>query len=158
MIVGKVLVQPRRAVRPGQWRFEAVQQIDQTPGNNGVVVQSHYIANHRRGDPDAAQVRRHLAPNADGSLSQSLANGQFQVEDRYALDAQHYEVGHQEGSSAVLLGQVGETPYIAQANGIAVGWELLSVTGITKKPRIQDSKNKIPQTVRKITTTEKENV
>jgi len=61
-----------------------------------------------------------LAPNADGSFSQSLANCQFQIEDRYALDAQHYEVGHQEGTAAILLRQIGKTPHISQANGIAV--------------------------------------
>lgn len=119
MVVREILIESRGAVRPRQRRLEAVQQIDQAPGNDCVVVQGHYVADHRRGDPNPAQIRRDLAPHADGALAQSLANGQFQVEDRYALDAQHDEVRDQEGAAAVLLGQVREAPDVAQAHGVA---------------------------------------
>jgi len=48
-----------------------------------------------------------------------------------------------------MYGQVGETPHISQANGIAVGWKIIdSDWNFTKKPCFQASKTEMPQTVR----------
>lgn len=96
-----------------------MQQVDQTPSYDRVVVQSHYIADHRRGDSNSTQIGGHLTPYSDGAFSQPLADGEFQIEDGYALDAQHYEVGDEKGTSAILLGQIRKAPDVAKANSIA---------------------------------------
>uniref|UniRef100_A0A182JDG8 Uncharacterized protein n=1 Tax=Anopheles atroparvus TaxID=41427 RepID=A0A182JDG8_ANOAO len=110
---------PLRALGPRQRRLEAVQQVDQAPGDDGVVVERHDVADERGRDADAAEVAGHLVPHPDRALAQPLPDGQLQVEDGQALEQQHDEVRHQERTAAVLLREVRETPHVAEPDGVA---------------------------------------
>ena len=48
-----------------------------------------------------------------------LTDGEFQVEQRQPGECQHEGVGEEEGAAAVAVAQIGETPNVAQAHGVA---------------------------------------
>uniref|UniRef100_A0A8W7PST8 Uncharacterized protein n=1 Tax=Anopheles coluzzii TaxID=1518534 RepID=A0A8W7PST8_ANOCL len=118
-VVGEVLKQPLRTFGPRQRRFEAVQQIDQAPGNDGVVVERHDVADEGGGDADTAEVGGHLVPHTDRTLAQALPDRELQIEDWQALQQQHYEVRHQECTAAIFLRQIREAPHVTKPNGLS---------------------------------------
>lgn len=71
-------------------------EVEEAPRDDGVVVEGHVEGDHRGGDTDAAQARGHLVPHAYRALSQTLPDGQLQVEDGDALDAEHDKVRDEE--------------------------------------------------------------
>lgn len=73
-------------------------KIEETPGNDGVVVECHVERYDGAADADSGEERGDLIPHPDGSLPQPLPDGQFQVEHRDTLDCQHDEVGNEESS------------------------------------------------------------
>lgn len=91
--VGEIL---RRAVGPWQRGFETSEQVEYAPGDYRVVIKGHIEGNHGGRYAQAAHVVGYKAPGSDGSFSQSLANSEFQVEDRNSHDGKHDEVWDEE--------------------------------------------------------------
>lgn len=73
-------------------------KVPQAPRDDGVVVERHVERDHAGGDADAAQVRGHLVPDPEGALSEPLADGELQQEEREALGEQHDPVRDEEGA------------------------------------------------------------
>lgn len=73
-------------------------EVEEAPGDDGVVVERHVEGHDGTADADAGHVGRDLVPDSDRALPESLSDGQLQVEDRNTLDEQHHEVRDQERS------------------------------------------------------------
>lgn len=83
---------------PGKRRLEWVEEVQQHPGNDHVVVTANQNANHCRCNPYPSQVGAYCAPDVNRSLTKSLANAEFQVEDWDSFEDEHDEVGYQKSS------------------------------------------------------------
>ena len=81
----------------GSRRSADLSEVEEAPGDDGVVVEGDVEGDDGAADADPAQQRRHLVPDADGAFPQALPDRQLQVEDGDPLAGQHHEVGDQEG-------------------------------------------------------------
>ena len=75
-----------------------LKEVIETPGNDRVVVKRHVERDDGGGDADSAEIGRNLSPDADGAFAESLADGQFQEDDRQTLDGQHDGVRDKEST------------------------------------------------------------
>ena len=76
-------------------KYTDLEEVVETPGDDGVVVESDVERDDGGCDADAAQVRRNLRPDANRSLAEPLADGQLQEHDGQPLDGQHNRVRDQ---------------------------------------------------------------
>ncbi|KAF9822510.1 hypothetical protein SFRURICE_016410 [Spodoptera frugiperda] len=80
--IGSVSEVLLRALGPRQLSLEALREVEQAPGDDGVVVQRHVKRHHRRTDANPTQIRRHLVPHTYGAFPQTLPDRQLQVKYR----------------------------------------------------------------------------
>lgn len=77
---------------------DTVEEIEQHPGDDDVVVERHKQRDNTAGDADTAQPGVDGVPHAQGAQSHLLPDGHLDEEEWDALQDQHDEVGDQEGA------------------------------------------------------------
>lgn len=75
-----------------------MEQVEETPHDDGVVVEGHHEGRHCACDADATHERVDLVPHSNTALTELLSNGQFEVQKGHALHKQHDKVGDEERS------------------------------------------------------------
>ena len=78
--------------------MEGVEEVEDDPGNDDVVVEADVDYDHHRGYPDSGEVGEEFVPDEDGALPETLTQEQLQVEERDAQEKQHDQVGDYEGT------------------------------------------------------------
>ena len=86
--------------------------------HDDVVVDGHDGGEGAHGEADAARYGRE-SPHGEGAELRELAEGDLHVVHGLADEQEEDEVGQEEGPAAVLVGQVGEPPHVADADGEA---------------------------------------
>ena len=88
----------RGAVGPGKRALERVEEVEEAPHDDGVVVDGHHVGRDGAGQPHAAHERVHLVPHPQAPQPHLLTDGQLQVQQRHALHEQHDQVRDEEGA------------------------------------------------------------
>ena len=87
-----------KAEPPGQHRSEGVDQVEDAPGNNDVVVERDVHRDSSHGKPNAPKGRGGLLPQFDGAQLEGLSQTQLQVKERDPNCKQHDEIRNEEGT------------------------------------------------------------
>jgi len=83
---------------PGQLHPKRVEQVEDAPGDDDVVVEAQQKGDDGAGDAHAAQEGVDFVPDADRARAQLLPDAQLQIEERDAQEDQADCVGNQEGA------------------------------------------------------------
>lgn len=75
---------------------ETIEEVEEHPRDDDVVVEGHEQRHNAGGDADAAQPGVDGVPDPQGAQSHSLADAQFDEEEGYTLQYQHNHEGYQE--------------------------------------------------------------
>lgn len=74
---------------------KTVEEIEEHPRDNHVVVERHKQRDNARRDADAAQPRMYGIPHTQCTQPHTLPHAELDEEQRYALQYQHYHEGYQ---------------------------------------------------------------
>jgi len=98
---------------PGKIALEAREEVEEGPGANDHVVNVDQEADEEHTIANTFKGRSHAAVDFVGAHAGVLTQGHFDKETWHANYEEHDHVRNEKGASAILIGHVGESPYIA---------------------------------------------
>ena len=105
--------------RPGQWRDEGHDQVDQRPPDDDVVVGDDAEGGEDGGEADTSQPRVDASEDTDVTALKLLTERHLHERDGNANEDQARPVGDEEEGSSPGEAQVGEAPEVAEADAVA---------------------------------------
>lgn len=82
----------------GSTYLEAVEEVEETPGDDDVVVECHKERDNAGGDADAAEPGMDCVPHSKGTQPHPLSDTQFNEEQWDSLENQHYHEWDEEST------------------------------------------------------------
>ncbi len=117
------VVEAVAAVGPRQRVLHPGKRVEQSPGDDHVVVECYEKRHEQHAVAKAPEGRSYAAKELVGPHTAILPNRQLEEEERQPGEGQHARVGDQESASSVLVAEVGEAPHVAQAHRVAQAGE-----------------------------------